>query len=351
MANIRDVAKHAGVSIATVSAALNDSGPVSEETRRKVWAAVEAVGYSPNAIARSLRLGKSRLIGIVVGDISNPFCATVVRVVEEGAIAKKYSIIVGTAGDDARRELAVIDQFRAQHVAGIVLMPGGQGEEYVHRLERRDMPPIVTMDQRIAGLARDFVGVDNRAAVRMAAGYLLRLGHRRVAMIKGRHGMWTAEERLAAFHQTMGEAGVTVDPSLCVAGDYHGEAAYAATMPLLTRPDPPTAIVAANNVMALGALQAVFDAGFRCPADISIVGIDDVPWSKLVRPRVVTVAQPVEEISRLAIEWLLERMAGDNAAIAPRHRIFQPYFISGESVRDIRVPAATAAPEIAEIAG
>src|SRR6476646_2485219 len=131
MANIRDVARHAGVSITTVSATVNESGAVSEETKRRVWAAVEAVGYSPSAIARSLRSGRSRLIGVIVGDIGNPFWASMVRVVEKAAIAAGYSIIVCNTDDDEKRERAILDQLRAQHVAGILMTPLGSGASYV----------------------------------------------------------------------------------------------------------------------------------------------------------------------------------------------------------------------------
>jgi LacI family transcriptional regulator len=344
MATIRDVAKHAGVSIATVSAALNESGPVSGETKRRVWAAAEAVGYSPNAIARSLRLGKSRLIGVVIGDIANPFWGAMVRVVEKIAIAANYSIIVCNTDDDEERELLTLAQLRAQHVAGILLTPIGRGEDYVRRLERGHLPPFVIMDQRVQGLARDFVGVDNRAAARMLTEYLLRLGHRRIAMITGREGLWTSEERLAAFQEAMRDAGIDVDPAYCIRTAYRSEAAHAATVALLTRPVRPTAIIGGNNVIALGALQAILDLGFRCPTDVSVVGIDDVPWSALVRPRVTTVAQPIEEISRVAIEWLLERMAAAGPPPPPREMIFQPRFISGESCRDIRGIAADGQP-------
>lgn len=330
MANIRDVARRAGVSIATVSAAMNDSGPVSEKTRKRVWDAAAAVGYSPNAVARSLRLGRSRLIGLVVGDIGNPFWAAVVRVVEARALAAKYSVIVCNTDDQVDRELAILDQLRGQHVAGILLTPLGEGQEYARRLESRNFPPLVTMDQRVPGLARDFVGVDNRAAARMLADVLIRLGHRRIAVITGPARVWTAEERLAGAIETMRASGIEVDPSLCLKAAYRSDAAYAATVTLLTRPDRPTAIIGGNNVIALGALQAITDLGFHCPTDISVVGIDDVPWSGLVRPRVTTAAQPIEDISRVAIEWLLDRMAGSDEA--PREAIFAPHFIAGESV-------------------
>lgn len=333
MANIRDVARHAGVSIATVSAALNESASVSEETRRRVLAAVEAVGYAPNAIAQSLRRGMSRLIGVVVTDLSNPFCSTLVRTIERHAIAAGYSIIICMTDDDERRELKVLDQLRMQRVAGIVLTPVGRGATYLRHLESASLPPLVTVDQMAPGLARDYVGVDNRAATRMLVTYLLRLGHRRIAMICGRQGMWTADERLAAFRDTLAEAGFPADPELCVPGNYDGDIAYRATMPLLNRRDPPTAIIGANNVMALGALQAVLDLGFRCPADVSIAGIDDVPWGGLVRPRVTSVVQPVEEIAAVAATWLLERIAAgkDGQRIVPRTRTFQPRLVIGAS--------------------
>ena len=225
-----------------------------------------------------------------------------------------------------------------------MLTPVGRGSDYVKRLESRNLPPIVTVDQRAPGLACDFVGVDNRAAARMLAEYLLRLGHTRIAMITGRAGIWTSEERRAAFVETMKEAGVGFDASLCVPGNYRGDAAYAATIPLMTRPDRPTAIIGANNVTALGALQAVLDLGFRCPGDVSIAGIDDVPWGGLVRPRVTTVAQPVEDIARVAIEWLLGRIsaAPDAAPPAPRTMVFEPSFVTGDSCADIRRVAEVA---------
>jgi LacI family transcriptional regulator len=336
MANIRDVARHAGVSIATVSATLNDRGPVSEETRRRVSDAVKAVGYSPNAVARSLRLGKSRLIGVVLGDITNPFCTALIRVAERAALAAGYSIIVCNTDEDSGRELMMLDQLRAQHVAGILLTATGLGADYVRRLHRPDLP-LVTLDHRVAGLDRDFVGVDNRAAARMLTEYLIRLGHRRIAMISGRKGLWTADERIAGFRETMEAAGLEVEPAFCVQAGYQSDRAERATVPMLTRPDRPTAIIGGNNVIALGALQAILDLGFRCPDDVSVAGIDDVPWSGLVRPRVTTAAQPIEEITGLAMEWLLGRIADRGEAPPARTRVFQPHLIAGNSCRDVRV--------------
>jgi LacI family transcriptional regulator len=335
MSTIRDVATRAGVSIASVSAVLNDSGRVSEATRRRIWDAVEAVGYAPNIVARSLRTGRTKLIGMVVGDITNPFCAGLVRVVERAAIASGFSVIVCNVDADEARVPAIIDHLRGQGVAGILLTPIGPPEALIRQIQAKAAPPIVTFDQKVPGLARDFVGFDNRAAIRMLVDYLIRLGHARIALINGRVGRWTADEREAGFLAAMASAGLDVDTSLIARPGFEGESAYAATSALLGHRDPPTAIIAANNVTALGSLQACLDLGFQCPRDISIAGVDDVPWSGLVRPRVTIVSQPMEQMGALAIEWLLERIAEPDRAIAPRERIFAPFIVAGESCRDI----------------
>ena len=156
-------------------------------------------------------------------------------------------------------------------------------------------------------------------------------------MITGTPGVWTGEERLAAFLETMEAAGAPVDPSLCLTGNYRGDASYEVAKPLMMRADRPTAIVGANNVTALGALQAILDLGFRCPADVSLVGIDDVPWSGLVRPRVVTSRSRSPRLRQSAIDCLLERISGTaGAETPPRDIVFQPHFLSGDSCADIR---------------
>jgi len=176
----------------------------------------------------------------------------------------------------------------------------------------------------------------------MLTEYLIRLGHRRIAIITGREGLWTAEERLASAVDTMRRAGLDVDPSLCLRTAYRTGAGYAAAMPMLTRPDPPTAIIGGNNVIALGALQASVELGYRCPEDISIVGIDDIPWAGLVRPRITTVTQPIEEMSRVAIEWLLERISAKEQP-EPRTRIPPPRMIIGDSCASLRSAAVDSA--------
>lgn len=337
MATIRDVAERAGVAISTVSAALNGSGPVSQETRQRVFAAADAVGYVPNMMARSLKSRSSPYIGFVVGDLTNPYLGAVLRVVEKAATAARFAVIVSDTDDDTDRERVALELLASQQVAGIIINPVGGGEAYRARLAAV-RPPLVLFDQRIDGLDRDFVGLDSLMAGRMLTEYLLRLGHRRIGFIGGRAGLWSADMRLRGFHEAMQGAGAVVEPAWCVVGNYRSEPAYRECAAMLSGPERPSAILAANNVMALGALQAINDLGFRCPADISLVSIDDVPWSGVVKPRLTMVSQPVDEISRIAIEWLLERIAGGPELALPRREmILPPRLIAGESCADLRV--------------
>ncbi len=333
MANIRDVAKHAGVSIATVSTALNSTGPVSEKTLRRIWEAVEAVGYAPNGIARSLRLGKSRLIGLVVSDITNPFFGALALAIEKTAHASGYAVIVCNSNEDEARERELLDLLRVQRVAGILVAPSGSGAKYRESLSRRAEGALITIDRQVEGLERDFAGLDNHAAGRLITEYILRLGHRRIAFIGGRPGVSTSDQRYEGFCQALATMKLEPDPALCLRGEFRSETAYAVTQQILTMPsDRPTAIVAANNVMALGALQVVGDLGFRCPQDISVAGIDDFPWSTALRPRLTTVAQPIQEIGRAAVEMLLDRISDEGStSTAARRRIFAPTLIPRDS--------------------
>ena len=322
MSEIREVARRAGVSIATVSTVLNESGPVSARAREKVLEAVAAVGYEPNRIAQSLRKGRSRLIGLVVSEIANPFFAALTREIGRAAQEAGYSVIVCDTDEDIGQERAMLEVLRGQRVAGIILAPAGSGRAYVDSLRAGARAPLVIVDRQLADIASDFVGLDNRAAGRLITEYLIRLGHRRIGFIAGREGISTADDRHAGFVDALTDAGVVPDTGLHVRADFRGDAAYDAVQPLLTRSDRPYAIIAANNLMALGALQSANDLGFRCPEDISIAGIDDFPWSGAMRPRLTTVAQPIDLIGRTAVERLVERMR--NPSGGQVHRVAYP---------------------------
>jgi LacI family transcriptional regulator len=330
MATIRDVAKLAGVSISTVSLALNKTGPVSADTQNRVWEAALAVGYAPNPVAQSLKSGRTRLIGMIVGDVGNPFFGRLLKEVERLALEKQHLVIVSDSGTDPARERAILDHLSSQRVAGILLSPHGSSPEHVEHIRRLQMP-MVLIDHKVEGLEADFVASDNVLASAMLTEHVIRFGHRRIAHIAGKPGLYTSYMREKGFRDTMAGAGIEVDESLVVDGQYDGERAYAQAMRLLTRADRPTAILAANNVMALGTLQAINDLGFRCPDEISLTSIDDVPWGNVIQPRITMVVQPVDEMARIATECLMERINARGATIPPRDFILIPKLVVGHS--------------------
>ncbi|MCM0018666.1 MAG: LacI family transcriptional regulator [Tagaea sp.] len=321
MGGIREVARRAGVSIATVSIALSGKRPVSAETRRQVREAAQAVGYAPNAIASSLRSGRSKLVGLIVSDIANPYFAELARAIETEAAESGYAVIVCNSNEDPKREAELLEVLRVQRVAAVLFAPAGAGGDYAKSLSVRHAAPRVAIDRHVEGLACDQVGLDNHAAARLAALHLIGLGHRRIAYVGDRPGLSTSDDRFEGFRRALADAGIPLEASLCRRGDFRGETAYAAARPLLAGPRPPTAIAAANNVLALGAMQTLGDLGLRCPSDVSVIGIDDFPWSNALHPRLTTVAQPIAEIGAAAVRFALDRLDGATGARRKPRRI------------------------------
>jgi LacI family transcriptional regulator len=201
------------------------------------------------------------------------------------------------------------------------------------------------VDRTLPGLPFDAVTVDNREAGRLATEHLVRLGHRRIAIVSGRPGVFTAEERLAGYRESLARHRLSFDERLVLAANFRAEAAHAAVQRLLARPRPPTAILAANNLMTMGTIQAVLDMGFRCPHDISIAGIDDFPWSAVIQPRLTTVAQPIEEMGKVAVARLLERLDPRRAAEArlTQLTVLAPRLLVRDSCRRLQAHAGGAA--------
>jgi LacI family transcriptional regulator len=336
MATIRDVARMANVSISTVSLAFSAPGRVSAETLERVQRAAAEVGYAANPVAQSLASGKSRLIGLVVADISNPFFGKLLKEVERCALAAGFLVIISDSGGDPAQERAILDHLNGQRVAGIILSPCGSGEAYIRAFDELKMP-LVMFDQKVAGLDADFVGSDNRLASAMLTEHLLQLGHRRIGFIAGTRDLFTTRERVRGFTDTMAASGIEVDRSLIADGQYDGEHAYGAAMRLLTRPDRPSAIIASSNVMALATLQAIGDLGVPCPERISLASIDDVPWINVISPRLTMVVQDATELGRISATRLLDRIAG---TIPPKaigeDFVLTPRFILGNSSAPLR---------------
>lgn len=331
MATIKDVARLAGVSTSTASLALGRSDRVSPETAERIWKAADSLGYRPNLLAQSLKRGRSRMIGVLVGDISSPFFGRLLKAAEKRALERGYLMIVSDTDGDPERELEVLAQFSAQRIAGFLMSPHGNGADYVKRVSAIEAP-IVMVDHRCLDLKLDYVASDSRLAAQMLTDHLINLGHRRIAHITGPLQLFTSSERFEGFREAMRAADIPVDESLVVDGRYRDVEGYAQTMKLMMRPDRPTAIVAANNMMALGALQAIQELGYSCPNDVSLAMMDDIPWSAVIQPRLTKVLQDIETIAQISVDYLLDRVEGETAApIAARETILIPRLSIGTS--------------------
>jgi LacI family transcriptional regulator len=331
MATIRDVARLAKVSISTVSVALKDGSQVTTETLKRITDAANMVGYMPNPVAQSLKAGRSRLIGVVVASFQNPWFGELMAGIEDTAVKHQHLVTLSETRMDLVRERAIVDALSSQRVGGIIISPHLPTADHLKYLAGLKTP-LVVIDQKIEGLDADFVGIDNKLATAMLTSHLLRLGHRRIGHIAGLNGLWTAERRKEGFRATLLAEGIEPDETLIVDGQYSGEVAYDQAMRLLTRPDRPTAIIAANNFMALGALQAINDLRFKCPEDISLASIDSVPWGNVIHPQLTVVVQPVTEMAHAATAFLMDRILAPKAALtAARERLFIPKFIVGQS--------------------
>ena len=333
MATLRDVALRAGVSIGSASAVVNATAPVSPEMREKVMRAVAELGYTPDGVARSLRLGRTRTIGLVIPDITNPHFAAMASAIEVACDAAGYSLMFCNTSDDAAKELRLLRLLRTQRVDGIILVPSGAPED-PDALRQAITAPTVIVDRTVDGLDCDAVLLDNHAASRMVVEYLIRCGHRRIGVVAGRAGVSLSSERLAGYRETLAENGIAYDDTLVVGGEFQPEPAYRAAIRLLHRRPRPTAIFSTSNHTTIGIMKALADQGFRCPQDISVAAIDDFDWSNAFSPHLTTAAQPIAEIGRSAVDMLLERIRGD-AATATKRIVLQPLLIVRDSCRAI----------------
>jgi LacI family transcriptional regulator len=330
MTTISDVARRAGVSTATVSRVLNGSAEVSEPLQRKVRAAVRATGYEPSRIARSLRTQRSNIWSVIVSDIRNPFFTELISGLEEIAFTRENSVILCHAGDDLNREATYIRLAAAENVAGVVISPASSSETDVSVLSSRGIP-VVTVDRRIDDAALDHVLVDNVAGARAATEHLLAGGCRELACIAGPLHTTTAGERYRGYRQTLIDARRRSQSKRVEIGDFHEEGGYAAVQRLLGQRNRPDGLFVGNNLMTLGALRAIEDAGLAIPADIAVVGFDDPPWAPLLRPALTTVAQPSYQIGQEAARLLLDRIDGYTAA--EREVMLTPSLIVRDSTR------------------
>ncbi len=303
--SVRDVALEAGVSVGTVSRVLNN-GRVSPERRARVERAIVTLNYRPNALARSLRTHQSRTLGLVIPDITNPFFSELAYHVEVAAAEAGYWVIVGSA-ITARREREYLEAVVERRVDGLILVPHRRLVDHVASLG--DVP-LVVVDREIEGF--DVISSDARGGTAACIAYLTELGHSVIGCVAGPQDVLPARQRYEQYVELveplLREAGVPVSDYVCF-GQFDYRSGFEALMTLAGRTPRPTAVVTSSDQQAIGALRACANIGLRVPADMSIVGFDDVSLAELVEPRLTTVHQDIESMAQHAVQRVLERLA------------------------------------------
>jgi LacI family transcriptional regulator len=329
---MRDVARLAGVSIATVSAHINGAPKVSDARAGRIRHAMEALDYHPDQIARSLKVGRTRTIGVIIPDITNAFYPAVFRGIEDAARSAGYEVVLCNSNENAEQERAQLNTLFARRVDGVLLACSSGSRSHESSIYRRF--PIVFVDRLPAGIAEGAISSDNQAAGRTAAEHLIGLGHRRIALLAGDLTLSPHADRLEGFRQAMQSAGLPVYDEYLCCGGAHIHDGQAAARALLMLADAPSAIIASNSKLLLGLLHACRGAGLAAPRDLSILTFDEHEWSEYLDPPITAMVQPTYEIGRRAFELLRERMiAGSGRASVGVIRLAAELHVRGSTGR------------------
>ena len=304
---IKDVAREAKVSVGTASQALGDSPAVRESTRHRVLAVAKRLRYQPSALARGLVTRRTHTVGLLISDIANPFFIRAVRAVEDVAQEKGYNVILCNTDEDPTKETQYLRVLVEKRVDGIILATTAGTLQAVRDVRWRRIP-LVLFDRELPGIATNVVKVDGVLGGRLGTEHLLGLGHRRIAIIHGPVVRSTGAERLQGYLLALRAAGVRPDPALIREGNFKQDSGRELARQFLDHSPRPTALFCTNNLMTVGALQALGERGVRIPSDLSLVGYDDMEWWTLTHPPLTTVGQPVYDLGSEAMRLLLEQI-------------------------------------------
>jgi LacI family transcriptional regulator len=313
---IKDIAREAGVSPQTVSRAINDKGEISPQTQERILRIAERLGYRPNSIARSLATRRTQNIGLVVPDVSNPFFAGIARGIEDAAHQVNYNVFLCNTDENVDRETNAIQSLEAQRVDGIILCSARLSEQQLLQVADR-YQPLVLVNRQIDHPQTGCVIVDDARGAAEATHYLLRLGHRDIGLLAGPQASHSGRERMRGYQEAMQTYTKHVPPRWQVHGPPQVEGGHIAARRLLQQAPELTALLAYNDLVAVGALRACTEAGRRVPHDCAIVGCDDVPLAALVSPALTTVHIPTYNLGQQAIGLLLEMMCEDGSQPLP----------------------------------
>jgi LacI family transcriptional regulator len=338
---IPDVARAAGVSTATAGRALGGYGPVSDQARARVLAAAERLGYRPNSLARSMITGTTSTLGVVIGDIENPFFAGATRGIIDVARGEGFEVILANTDEDVTVERAALKVFLEKRVDGLIVAPASIHEQVHLAGLQATGTQLVLLDRELPGLEADAVIIDNHGAANDAVGRLIQAGHTRIALVTGANptqragdgaivATATSLRRIEGYRTALTAAGIDPDPRYLRVGSHQRHDAREQTRLLLALRPRPTAIVATDSILALGVLEELQAHGLQVPGQMSVVGFDDAEWTSVVHPRLSVIAQPLNELGALAARRVIARIRGD--ASTPKRYTLPTTFISRDSI-------------------
>ena len=308
MASMNEVAKRAGVSIATVSRVLNNSDSVNEETRLKILKAIKDLKYQPSRVAKRLRSKSvsSNLLGVLIPDIQNPFYVDVLRGIEDVAYKNNYAIIMCNYGQDEKKEIMYLDILQSESIDGLIAAPVSENDQRLKDIIKNGLP-VVCVDRGLVGIDVDIVWVNNEEGAYTAVNHLVKCGYKRIAYISGLPTIPSSRMREAGYRRAL-ENNQLVVPELVKYGDSSYDSGVSLCAELLSMKNPPDAIFTGNNLITLGALETIHKCKKQIPKDVAIVGFDDMFWSSSLNPPLTAVRQPAYEIGKRAGELLIQRI-------------------------------------------
>ena len=331
MSTIKDVARHARVSVATVSHVVNETRFVSEATRLRVQQAIQALDYVPSALARSLKSNRTHTVGMMIPNNSNPYFAEIIRGIEDTCYVAGFNVILCNSDDDPLKQATYVRLLSEKQVDGLIVLSSGSDVELLDTLRTARMPRVL-VDREIDDLAADLVEVNHEAGGFLATQHLLQLGHRRIACIAGPLALSSARQRVQGYRRALQEAGAAADDDLLRCADFTSAGGHAAMSALLeagAERGRPSAVFACNDLMAIGAICAAAAKGLRIPQDLSVIGFDDIALAAYSNPPLSSIVQPKHQTGELAARLLLERIAQPDRA--PQRAILQPTLVVRQS--------------------
>ena len=329
MVTIADVALRAGVGVSTAARALSGHGYVAPATRERVLDTASELGYVANRVARSLRTRSTGMLGLLVADVENPFYSVIAKQVESVAKEAGYHVILCNDNDDGAEEREYLTILEGMGIEGLIITPTSRNRRDLERLGKKGMA-IVQIDRQVKGLRTDVILTDNEGGARAAVDHLVAKGHTRIGILAGPEDVTTGWTRFEGFVAAMTAHGLEVPPERVRRCSFRRDHAVQEARALIDGPDRPTAIFAANNILAESCLLAIDELGLRVPTDISLVAFDDMPWMAMTSPKLTAIRQPVADMARTATDLILRRLRDDVDEASTL--VFQPQLIERGSV-------------------